>query len=143
MIYGVDSVKMKVDMKLEINKTDYDTIHQWKLTYDLNGKKDVRDYYLVKIDAQKGHFQLDERNSIFIDSYLANNNILTSYFKVENSFIISTYTKINKEVIFEIIASNSNPINETGATTFDGEEIPLVNSFEVTGRQRAILKKTN
>ena len=38
MIYGIDSVKMKVEMNLDILKTAIDSIYDWTLTYDLNGR---------------------------------------------------------------------------------------------------------
>ena len=69
MIYGVDSVRMKVEMKLEILKTAKDSIYDCGVSgtptffvndvfVDANGKI-----------AQKGHYRIDERNSIIIEGY--------------------------------------------------------------------------
>ncbi len=51
-IFGVDSVKMKLVMKLDITRKT-DSIYQWKITYDYNGKADIRDYDLVLVDQKK------------------------------------------------------------------------------------------
>ena len=141
MIYGVDSVRMKVDMKLEILKTAKDSIYDWTLIYDMNGKKDVRAYSLKVVDHKKGHYQIDERNSIIIDGYLHNNNVFTSFFKVSNSYIIATYTKKEDSLIFEIIAGDGETVTITGNTMHGEEEIPEVISYLVNGRQKAVLNK--
>lgn len=141
MIYGVDSVKMKINMKLDIVKTANDSIYDWTITYNFKGSNDVRAYSLVVVDKEKGHYVIDEKNSILIDSYLSNNTVLTSFFKVMESYIISTYTKNKNIIVFEIISSKSSPVSSTGNTTVNKEDIPQVDSYGVNGRQKAILKK--
>jgi hypothetical protein len=138
-IFGVDSVRMKVAMKLDIAKKT-DTIYQWKITYDYKGKEDIRDYELVLVDKTKGMYKIDEQNSILIDSYYKS-GIFTSFFEVMDSFIIATYTKHNEDIIFEIIAANGKKSTITGNTKFKDEEIPEVKSYLVNGRQKALLKK--
>jgi hypothetical protein len=91
-IFTTDSVAMKVQMHLAIAPTENDSIFQWKMTYIFNGNEDVRDYQLKLVDASKGHYIVDENNSILIDTYYRN-GVLTSFFEVEKSFIISEYTK--------------------------------------------------
>ncbi|MFK5957808.1 MAG: hypothetical protein QM495_02945 [Lutibacter sp.] len=138
-IYGVDSVKMKVVMKLDIlQKTD--SIYQWKITYDYKGKEDIRDYELVLIDKSKGIYKIDEKNTIVIDSYYRI-GIFTSFFEVMDSFIISTYTKNREGIIFEIIATAGKNPSITGNSKFKEETIPEVKSYLVNGRQQAILKR--
>ena len=110
-------------------------------TYDLNGKKDVRAYRLKVVDKQKGHYRIDERNSIVIDGYLHNNNVFTSFFKVSNSYIITAYTKKENSLLFEIISGDERAATSTGNTISDGEEIPEVNSYLVNGRQKVVLRK--
>ena len=139
-IYAVDSIGMQLKMKLGIHPTEKDSVYQWIITYDFKGKADVRFYELKIIDSQKGQYQIDEKNSIIIDSYYRY-GILTSYFEVNKSVIIASYKKENDSIIFEIIAANSVPISETGGTTLNKDEIPTVYSYPVTGRQRAVLHK--
>jgi len=143
MIYGVDSVKMKIDMELKIGKTSNDSIYDWTIIYDFKGKSDVRAYSLIVSDQQKGHYKIDERNSIIIDAYMHNDSVFTSFFKVEESVIIATYSKMGDSIFFEIISSKSAPVSKTGNSSYKEEEIPEVFSFEVNGRQNALLKKSH
>ena len=88
----------------------------------------------------KGIYKIDEKNSIIIDSYYKT-GIFTSFFEVMDLFIISTYTKDNEDIIFEIIAADGKNSSITGNTKFEEEAIPEVKTFLVNGRQKAILKK--
>ena len=138
-IYTVDSIAMRVDMKLAIAPTENDSIFQWKMTYIFNGNEDVRDYQLKLVDASKGHYMVDENNSILIDAYYRN-GVLTSFFEVEKSFIISEYKKVGEEIHFDIISAKNSP-NLSGNQQVNGETIPEVLSFPVNGRQEAVLIK--
>jgi len=143
MIYGVDSVKMQIEMELKIKKTSNDSISDWTIIYHTKDKNDVRAYSLVLVDKQKGHYKIDEKNSIMLDVYLHNNLILTSFFEVMESTIIITYKKVDNNILFELIASKPEPVSKTGNTKFNDEDIPEVLSFKVNGRQKAILKKVD
>lgn len=91
------------------------------------------------VDIDRGVYQIDEKNTIVIDSYYKT-GIFTSFFEVMNSYIISTYTKKKDSIIFEIIAANGKKLNITGNSKFNEEDIPEVKSYLVNGRQKAILK---
>ena len=138
-IFGVESVRMRVLMKLAIAKKK-DTVYQWKISYEFKGKEDIRDYELKIVDVLKGHYLIDEKNSIIIDSYYKN-DIFTSFFEVMNSYIISSYTKENEDIVFEIISGDGNKTTSSGNKNVEGEEIPEVISYLVNGRQKAVLKK--
>lgn len=138
-IYAVDSIAMQVDMKLAIAPTENDSIFQWKMTYIFNGNEDIRDYQLKLVDASKGHYMVDENNGILIDAYYRN-GILTSFFEVEKSFIISEYKKVGADIHFDIISAKESPYL-SGNKKVNGETIPEVLSFPVNGRQEAVLIK--
>lgn len=138
-IYSVDSIGMSLKMKLAITKKT-DSLYSWKVTYDFKGKEDIRAYELQVIDTKKGHYIIDEKNSIKIDAFYRN-KIFTSFFKVMNSFIVATYTKEKDTIIFEIISASDKKTTITGNTTFNKEEIPEVTTFFVNGRQKAVLIK--
>jgi hypothetical protein len=141
MIYGVDSVKMKIDMELKIAKTSNDSVFDWTIIYNFKGKNDIRAYSLLIVDRQKGHYKIDEKNSILIDSYFHNNSVLTSFFEVAESNIIASYSKKDDDIIFEIISSKTEPVSRTGNTKYKDEDISEVLSFKVNGRQRGVLKR--
>ena len=140
-IYSVDSIQRNAKMNLTIQKTSKDSIFDWIIRYEINGKKDRRTYSLVVIDKEKGKYQIDEKNGIVIDSYLYNQRIVTSFFKVMGNFIVASYTKEKNTIIFEIISSKSEPVRITGNIKFKEEDIPEVKIYPVKGRQKAILVK--
>lgn len=140
-IYTVDSIAMKIDMKISIQPTAEESVYQWKMTYIFKGNEDVRDYKLKVVDAKKGHFVIDENNSILIDSYFRN-GILTSLFKVEDSFILSEYAKVDENLEFNLIAA-TDLAKSSGNQKINEETIPEVLSYPVNGRQKAILFKMN
>lgn len=140
-IYAVDSIRMKLKMKLQIQLTASDSLYNWTMIYYLKGKKDVRGYELKIVDTKTGHYQIDEKNSIIIDGYYKN-GVFTSFFKVMDNLIIATYTMNDKgEIIFEIISSNAKEVSTTGGKKVEDEDIPEVFSYKVTGRQKAVLYK--
>lgn len=138
-LYTIDSIAMRVDMKLDIAQTMNDSIFQWRITYIFNGNEDVRDYSIKVLDASKGAYLIDEGNSILINTYYRD-GILTSFFEVEKSFIISEYTKIGEEIHFDIISGINQPIL-SGNSEQQGEIIPEVLSYPINGRQEAVLIK--
>jgi len=139
-IYAVDSIGMQLKMKLAIHPSKKDSIYNWVITYNYKGKEDVRTYELKVMDVNKGKYQIDEKNSIVIDSYYRY-GILTSYFEVNKNVIIASYKKDVDAIIFEIIAANSVPISKTGGSKINEEEIPEVYSYPVNGRQQCVLQK--
>jgi hypothetical protein len=140
-IYAVDSIAMRLKMELDIQSTSIDSVYNWTITYDFKGQKDIRSYQLIIVNAEKGIYQIDEKNSIIIDAFYRK-NIFTSFFEVMNSFIIATYTKSKENtIIFEIISAKANAISTTGGEKINDEEIPEVKSYQMNGRQRAILYK--
>ena len=138
-IFGVDSVKMKLPMKLDILQKS-DSVFLFKITYDFKGKVDMRDYELKIVDVKSGKYMIDEKNTIEIDAYYKM-DILTSFFEVMDSYIISTYTKMNEAIIFEIISSDGKNSTSSGKSKFEAEDIPEVKSYLVNGRHKAVLTK--
>ena len=138
-IFGVDSVKMKLLMKLDILQKS-DSVYQFKISYDFKGKEDIRDYELKIADAKSGKYVIDEKNTIMIDAYYKM-GILTSFFEVMDSYIISTYSKMNEDLIFEIISADGKNPTSSGNAKFESEDIPEVKAYLVNGRQKAVLRK--
>ena len=84
-------------MELDIKKQS-DSLYQWKITYDYNGKIDVRNYSIKCIDAQKGTYVIDENNGVLIDAYFKNKT-LNSYFEVQDFAILTSYEKTADDLI--------------------------------------------
>lgn len=125
-----------VDMELRIGKTDTLNQYQWQITYGEPGQ-DNRPYLLKAVDTARGHWVIDERNSIVLDQYWIGGQ-LTGAFSLSGVKIISRYWMENGRLNFEITSLAMKPVNTTGMGT---EEIPSVDSYRVTVYQRARLER--
>jgi len=140
-IYGVNSINMKVDMSLDIQPTKNDSLYAWTITYFINDTlTDIRNYELIVIDHNLGLYAIDENNGIRMESYFLHHTF-TTYFSVMENNLIFSYTLENENLIIDVFFSPKNAISQTGGNTINGEDIPIVKTFEVSGRQRAILTK--
>ena len=123
-------------MGLEIKPIDSTKTHTWTIIYSEGEKRQVREYELIPKDPAKGHYVIDEKNSIILDDYYYGNT-LYSRFDVGGTLLLATYTKEGETIRFEIIAGKTEPISETGGA----DDIPKVNSYGISVGQRAILKR--
>ena len=106
----------------------------WKTTYD---NKDIRDYELVTINAEKGQYQIDEKNDILLDLRLFGNKSFTC-FEVDGYQIYDSYTFEKDTIIFELTSSAPGQETKSGTGT---EGSPVVTSTPQIAYQKAILKK--
>ncbi len=136
MIYDARGLRQKVEMSLDLAATDQPGRYKWSLIY----AGEERPYELITIDAAKGLYQVDEKNTILMESYLINQKLWCS-FSVEGTYLLCTYEKVKQKMIFEIMAGNESPVSTTGGQFFEGEDIPVVKTFPVTTSQKAILKR--
>jgi hypothetical protein len=136
-IFDAKGVRQMINMELEVNKTD-STRWQWKMVYGEGDKKDVRDYELLLKNAEKGHYVVDEKNSISMDMQLHYRHF-TSVFSVQEALLCITYAlKDDKTMIFEVISASEKQKYTTGK---GDKEIPFVVSYPCNGYQKAVLHK--
>lgn len=106
----------------------------WKTTYD---NKDIRDYELVTLNAEKGQYQIDEKNDILLDLRLFGNKSFTC-FEVDGYQIYDSYTFEKEAIIFELTSSVPGQQTKSGKGT---EDNPTVTSTPQIAYQKAVLKK--
>ena len=140
-VYKENKLVRTVPMALDLGYTDTVGYYNWAIIYGPDSIAGRRDYYLNTVDAEKGHYQTDEKNSIILDSYLYDNRLITN-FEVGNSRLQSTYTLSGDVLSFEIIVTSEDPVATTGNQVVGSDTIPEVKSYPVTTIQRAILKKS-
>ena len=137
-IYNGKGLVQSVPMELHISKADSALQWNWTLLYLPKDKpKDERPYLIKVIDAAKGHYIMDEKNSILLDGYYYG-GVFYSSFEVQGSQLLVTYRMQGKNLMMEIAFGKGETINTTGGTS---EDVPPVKSFAINGMQRAILKK--
>lgn len=139
-IFKENKLVQTIPMALDHAFTDTLGYYRWAIIYGPDSISGRRDYYLNTIDSSIGHYQTDERNSIFLDSYLFENRLI-AFFEVGSTKIQSTYTRSGEEMHFEIIAIGSDPVAITGNEIVKGDTIPEVKSFPIKAVQKAILRK--
>lgn len=87
-----------------------------------------------------GWYKIDEQNTIEMDVYLLNGKMY-SRFDVMGSLLLSTAEVKEGVMTYEIISGKLEAIRTTGNQTFEGEDIPEVNSFPIQVRQVAYLRR--
>lgn len=130
----------KIPMAMLIEETSDESTIGWQLIYNEKEKEDKRSYLLIIVDKESGHFQIDEDNGIILDAYLFKNKLVSS-FSVQGSLLTVSYTFLEDDIIFEVIAGPVKPIHSTGNIKVGEASIPPVDSYETTAVQRATLKR--
>ena len=125
-------------MELKIEAVD-DNTYKWIIIYGKEGdsSRSERNYLLKRTDKEN-HFIIDEQNTILLDLNLINNSFY-SIFEVQNNLMLVEYRLSENQIDF--ILTSGQGRTETGNSTHEGEEIPMVYSYKTTTRQHAVLKK--
>lgn len=134
-IYNADGKAQEINMELHLAETDSADRWQWTLVYEVDTVRDEREYELVAKDAAKGHYVIDEKNSILLDSYLYK-NVLTSRFSVNNSLLIVNYSFFSDRIEFQILFGSLEDVITTGEEV---TEVESVLSYPMRGMQSATL----
>ena len=139
-IYHAKGKVQSIPMSLEILPIDTST--QGRYTFGMvyvSKDEDWRPYELVPVAPEKGLWQVDEKNSIVMESYLIGPKFLC-WFVVQGARILCTYEKRGEnEMIFEVCSGKETAVSSTGKGTHEGEEIPEVLTYPMSGFQRGVL----
>lgn len=139
-IYDYSGLKQTVPMQLELIPIEKDSVWTWAITYGEDSLAQKRAYELHVVDQSKGHYQIDEKNSIVLDGYRLGNHF-TSTFKVQSNYLISDYALEGDELIFTIHFFAEQAVRESGGESIDGSTIPIVYSYPNTILQEATLRR--
>lgn len=130
-----EKVPQQFTMSLNIQAVDSGR-YTWQIIYG-DEQKDNRPYILMPVDTTKGHWQIDERNTIVLDGYFIGNSF-TSAFAVSGSTIVSKYELTADGLMVSFTTYTTKPITTTGGTS---KEIPPVDSYKVVGLQQGLLRR--
>ncbi len=138
-IFNARGKVQSVPMWVEIHPIDSSTTGRYTFGLVYGSKEqDWRPYELVPVAPEKGLWQVDEKNSIVMESYLFGPKLLC-WFVVQGSRVLCTYEKRGKEMLFEVYSGQETPVSSTGNTKQNDEEIPEVKTFPFSVFQRATL----
>lgn len=127
-------------MQLHILPLDSVGQYSWTIIYGPDLEAGRRAYVLNTIDAAKGHYEIDERNTIAMEAYFLQDKLFSRFTVMENLLLSSTEMR-NGQLVFEIISGSLVPASQTGDAVVDGEKIPPVATLPVTVLQRAVLSR--
>jgi hypothetical protein len=140
-IFNVTGKLQELPMELHIHPLD--TVPEaftFAIVYGEDKVAGLRAYELVTVDAAKGRYLMDEKNSIKMEAYYVNGK-LVQWFEVEGTLLYTTTELVGEELLWEIVSGSATPVSTTGNETVNGEEIPPVKTFPVSVIQRARLRR--
>ncbi|MCY7349828.1 MAG: hypothetical protein LH606_04065 [Cytophagaceae bacterium] len=154
-IYTVPNRLQRVPMMIEIRPTSDTARYAFNITYGTDTVKGRRAYDLIVINAQRGIYQIDEKNSIKMEGFFVAGRLI-SEFTLGGNRLISSYEKRGETLTFEVIAGRDAYVSTSGggkretppaaATTSTTakpapSQYPVVQTFPVGSWQRAVLIK--
>lgn len=123
-------------MKLTIQPADSSGWYTWHIRYG-DDDKDSRPYLMKPVDAEKGHWVIDENDGIILDSYIHGNSFHGA-FTVMGKTIIDNYRVENNRMFVEFFSINLSEKTTSGKGT---PEIPFADSYKISGYQAGVLDK--
>jgi len=136
-IHSLNNDTTNIRMRLYIDYPDAEGYYPWTLVY---GETDVRKYGVEAINPQRGHYMMDEYNSILLDCYQMANNFI-SRFKVGDTNLLVDYERVPEGIIVQFYVSKAESHSTTGGEVIKNDTIPLVDSYPMAAYQKAFLKK--
>jgi hypothetical protein len=123
-------------MQLRIQPADTTGQYTWQIIYG-DDNKDNRPYILKSIDTAKGHWVVDERDGILLDSYL-HGNCLHGAFTVQGNTIVDNYCADGDTMQVEFFSIKLADKTPSGKGT---DATPYVDSYRVSSYQKGVLKR--
>lgn len=126
--------RQAVPMELHILPSDSTDHYTWRLIYGTGGK-DNRPYILKPFNKERGHWLIDEQNSIVLDQFKLGSK-LCGTFTVEGNTILNCYELVGDSLLVEFYNFQEKPIVITGG---GDSTLPKVKTYGMRSHQRAIL----
>jgi hypothetical protein len=124
------------NMQLNIQPADSAGQYSWQIIYG-DDNKDQRPYLLRPVDETRGHWVIDEKDGIMLDSYVHGNSIHGA-FTVQGNTIVDNYTIIDGRMHVEFFSIKLDDKKTSGKGT---AETPFVDSYRISSYQTGILLK--
>ncbi len=140
-IFTATGKVQEIPMELHIHPLDtVPAAHTFQIVYGEDKVTGNRPYELVTVDAGRGLYLMDEKNSIKMEAYYINGK-LVQWFEVEGTLLYTTTELVGEELHWEIVSGSSTPVSTSGNQKVDGEDIPPVKTYSVGAMQRARLRR--
>jgi hypothetical protein len=123
-------------MQLRIQPEDTAGQYTWQIIYG-DKEQDNRPYILKPVDTAKGHWVVDEKNGIMLDSYI-HGNCLHGAFTVQGNTIVDNYCVQGNTMQVEFFSIKLAEKKQSGYGT---DESPNVDSYRLSSYQKGVLKR--
>ena len=123
-------------MQLRIQPADTAGQYTWQIIYG-DDNKDNRPYLLKPLDTAKGHWIVDERDGIILDSYV-HGDALHGAFTVQGNTIVDNYKVEGDKMYVEFFSIRLADKKQSGKGT---DETPFVDSYRIASYQSGVLWK--
>ncbi len=135
-IYTKSSNPQKLEMEIQISKSNHlDTLY-YTLKYINAEVVDQRDYLIIKDSQNSSIVKIDEQNGIILDMEQFGNKWI-SVFRVDNSMIHFHLTIFEHQMIVEVFSISQIDTRITGGN----DDIPTIAIMKNSVYQRALLMK--
>lgn len=131
------SGKQTIPCELKIVYDSLQKSYEWHTIYYTGSSEIEKKYFLKCHEPENGHFLIDENNDIILDAYLKENKLI-SFYEVLGMYYHTEYEFEKDKIVFQISYFPANSYTTTGGTS---SEIPSVNSFSLSGLQRAVFQR--
>lgn len=128
-----DGKKQEFGMELRVASVPGGNAKTWRITY--TGQPE-RPYEISPVAGEAGHFVIDEKNGLLIDSYLTD-KVLYSMFLVSENFISTRFENRGDQIQVELTTFIRSSPRQTKTTGGDFE----VSAYRFGSVQRGILKR--
>jgi hypothetical protein len=123
-----------VNMELHIQPADTPGHYTWQIVYG-KASEDNRPYILKPVDTAKGHWVIDEKNGIVLDSYWVGQRFCGA-FTVQGNTILDSYWLQGDTLHAEFFSYKQEPVRTSGHGT---DESPKVDSYRMGSYQKAVM----
>lgn len=123
-------------MQLNILPADTAGQYTWQIIYG-DDNKDNRPYILKPVDSARGHWVVDEKDGIVLDSYV-HGTCIQGAFTVHENTIIDNYCIENGKLKVEFFSIKLDDKKQSGKGT---DETPFVNSYRISSYQTGLLER--
>ena len=139
VIYNGEGIAQEVPMQLHLEPVD-DTTYTYTIIYGENIEEGTRPYLLKEVDRERGHWYIDEQNTILLDGYYLG-GVFYEPFSVMSSTLTAMLEKRGDQLLYGITAGPREPVRTTGDQVYEGDTIPAVDSYRLNVYQRAVLDR--
>ena len=138
-IFNAKGLQQCLPMQLIIQPIKDSEDYSFTIIYGVDVEAGTRSYLLKTINAEKGHYLIDEQNSIKIDAYLLGEK-LVQRFEVMGNLLETFIEKRDDTLVWEIFSGKMKG-EITGDTVLNGDTIPPVQTFPMSVFQKCILTR--